>query len=433
MSRLAIVVAVAALAACKDKGSAGERPSGEPPPIAPAGSAAAATGSGATGTGTTGTDGTNGTNGPAPAGSDELVQVPADIVGKVKLVTVAANLKRPVAAVAAPGDARKRLFVVEQHRARIVIIEAGAKLAKPFFDLGTGNISKGGEQGLLGLAFHPKFASNGKLYVNYTDPDDHTHVVEYQVSAANADQVDMKSAREVYFHKQPYSNHNGGHVLFGPDGKLYIGLGDGGAAGDPLDAGQDLDQELAKMLRLDVDAKTPKAEIVHYGLRNPWRYAFDAKTGDLFIADVGQDKWEYVFVVAGTDKARKNFGWSIAEGRHCYGKKQCDRSAFTEPVVDYPHDQGCSITGGEVYRGTAIPALDGVYFYADYCTNLVRSFRWFADPSAPSGGVARDHWDWRSALDPDAKLQSISSFGTDADGEMLIVTLTGSVFKLAPK
>jgi glucose/arabinose dehydrogenase len=427
MSRVAILVAAAALAACKDKGSAGERPTADPP-VPTAGSPTPTptptpTPAPATGGGTT----------QPPAGSDELVAVPADVVGKVKLVAVATGLKRPVAALAAPGDARKRLFVVEQHNARILIFEAGAKLDKPFFDLGRSNVSRGGEQGLLGLAFHPGFATNRKLYVNYTDPDDHTHVVEYQVSADNADRVDMKTAREVYFHKQPYSNHNGGHVLFGPDGKLYIGLGDGGAAGDPLEAGQDLKQELAKMLRVDVDKDGAKAEIVHYGLRNPWRYAFDPKTGDLFIGDVGQDKWEYVFAVAAGDTARKNFGWSITEGSHCYGKKSCDKTGITVPVAEYGHDQGCSITGGVVYRGAKLPALDGVYFYADYCTNIVRSFRYYADASTPAGGVARDHWDWRAALDPDADLQSISSFGTDADGEMLIVTLTGTVYKLAPK
>jgi glucose/arabinose dehydrogenase len=294
-------------------------------------------------------------------------------------------------------------------------------------------VSTGNEQGLLGLAFHPGFATNKKLYVHYTDPDDHSHVVEYQVSATDPDRVDPATAREVFSVEQPYSNHNGGHLAFGPDGMLYIGMGDGGAAGDPRRAGQDPKQLLAKMLRLDVDTPDAKPEILHLGLRNPWRYAFDAKTGDLFIGDVGQNKWENVYVVGGNDPGHKNFGWNVVEGNHCYERRTCDRTGFTAPVVDYPHAQGCSITGGVVYRGKALPRLDGVYFYADYCTSLVRSFRWYADPSVPAGGVARDHWDWRASLDPDAKLQSISSFGVDHDGEILIVTLTGKVFRLAPR
>jgi glucose/arabinose dehydrogenase len=420
--RVAILIGTAALASCmagcKDKGGAGERPSVPAPaavdsrptaPGAPAGTAPAD---------------------PPPAGTDELAPVPADVVAHVALVEVIHGLKRPVAAVAAPGDSRKRLFVVEQHKGRIVVIENGAKAKTPFLDLGDAAVSQGEEQGLLGLAFHPQFATNHKLYVDYTNPDGNTRVVEYQ---AGADAVDPATARQVFAIDQPYSNHNGGNLVFGPDGQLYVGLGDGGSAGDPHGAGQDLDNLLAKMLRIDVDKPDAKPEIVHYGLRNPWRYTFDAKTGDLYIGDVGQDKWENVYVVAAGDHARKNFGWNVAEGRHCFKRAECDRSAFTAPIADYPHSQGCSVTGGVVYRGAALPALDGVYFYADYCTALVRSFRWYADPSAAAGGVAREHWDWRAALDPDAKLQSISSFGTDADGELLIVTLPGAIYRLAAK
>ena len=426
MNLAAIALAAAALAACGDKGEPrrppAPGPSPAPTPVAPPGDGSALVPAVApTGAGT------------IPPGTDALAAVPADVAAKVQLVEVAKGFKRPVAAVVAPGDARRRLFVVEQHRARILIVEAGATKKQPFFDLGARNVSNGNEQGLLGLAFHPDFAKNRRLYVHYTAPDDHTHVVEYQVSASDPDTVDTATAREVFFIEQPYSNHNGGHLAFGPDGKLYIGMGDGGAAGDPLRAGQDLKNLLAKILRLDVDTAGAKPEIVHYGVRNPWRYAFDAKTGDLFIGDVGQNKWEYVFVVAGDDPARKNFGWNIVEGSHCYQKRDCDKTGFTLPVVEYGHDQGCSITGGVVYRGKALSALDGAYFYADYCTSLVRSFRYYKDPSVPAGGVARDHWDWRASLDPSARLQSISSFGVDHDGEILIVTLTGGVFRLAPR
>jgi glucose/arabinose dehydrogenase len=436
MNRLVVLGLAAATTAalvqagCKDKAAAPAAPSAPADsakgPTAPAGGPAAADRGGAV------APATSAATTAIPTGTGDVVPVPDDIAGQVGLVAIATGLKKPVAAVVAPGDARKRIFIVEQHKARIRVLEAGKLAQGAFFDLGTSKISNGGEQGLLGLAFHPKFATNGKLYVHYTAPDDSSHVVEYQVSKASPDAVDLTTAREVFSIAQPYSNHNGGHVLFGPDGLLYIGLGDGGAANDPLEAGQDLNNLLAKMLRIDVDQPDAKPEIVHYGLRNPWRYAFDAKTGDFYIGDVGQNKWEYVFVVAGGDRARKNFGWSITEGSHCFQASKCDKTGITLPIAEYSHDEGCSITGGVVYRGKAIPALDGVYFYADYCTSLVRSFRWYADAGAAAGGVAREHWDWRAKLDPKHELQSISSFGTDADGELLIVTLTGKVFQLAP-
>jgi len=424
-----LALAAAATAGCKEKPVKPVGPMDSPP------TQAGVTGATGAGSGSqTATPADTGSGGPAtpPAGTDELQKVPSAVADTVILREVASGLKRPVAVVVAPGDARRRLFVVEQHKARIQILENGSKRSTPFFDLGTANVSTGNEQGLLGLAFHPGFATNGKLYVYFTAPDDSTHVVEYRVSSTDPDAVDMTTARELFTHAQPYSNHNGGNLAFGPDGLLYIGLGDGGAAGDPHEAGQDLSNLLAKMLRLDVDRADAKPEIAHLGLRNPWRYSFDARTGDLYIGDVGQDTWENVYVVAAADHERKNFGWNVAEGRHCFGKKECDRSAFTAPITDYPHAQGCSITGGVVYRGKALPALDGAYFYADYCTSLVRSFRWYRDPTAPAGGVARDHWDWRAAIDPSGTLQSISSFGVDADGEIYIVTLTGSIFMLAP-
>ncbi|MEO8703361.1 MAG: PQQ-dependent sugar dehydrogenase [Kofleriaceae bacterium] len=375
--------------------------------------------------------GSGGPSAPVPAGDSRLVRVPADIAAKIELREVVRGLERPVAAVAAPGDPRKRLFIVEQHAGRIRILENGKLAAKPFFTLK--GISTGEEQGLLGLAFHPKFQSNGKLYVNYTASDDDSHVVEYKVSATNPDAVDMATKREIIEVDQPYSNHNGGHVLFGPDGKLYVGFGDGGSAGDPKKNGQNPTALLAKLLRFDVDAAAPKPEIVHLGLRNPWRYAFDAKTGGLYIGDVGQNLWEYVFV-APLDSPKRNFGWNIVEGSHCYGKPNCDHTGFTPPVAEYPHDQGCSITGGSVYRGKALPVLDGRYFYADYCTGLLRSFTWTADQSSPNApGSIRDHWDWKAAIDRSGQLTQISSFGVDGDGELYIIKLTGVIYQLVPK
>ena len=248
----------------------------------------------------------------------------------------------------------------------------------------------------------------------------------HRVDAHDPDRVDVTTRRELFQIDQPYSNHNGGNLAFGPDGKLYLGLGDGGSAGDPRKAGQDPDNRLAKLLRFDVDAATPTAEIVAMGLRNPWRFDFDPATGDLYIGDVGQDRWEQLYAVAAGTIDGRNFGWSVAEGRHCYGARRCDLAGFTAPVTDYPHGDGCSVTGGVVYRGAALPALAGVYFYADYCMGWIRSFRWRPD------GI-RQHWDWRPALDPDAQITQVSSFGRDADGEIYVVSLSGTIWKLAPR
>jgi glucose/arabinose dehydrogenase len=368
-----------------------------------------------------------------PPGTDKVTRVPADVVSKIELREVVRGLARPVALVAAPGDARKRLFIVEQHVGRIRIFENGKLLPKPFVTLDK-DLATGEEQGLLGLAFHPKFADNGKLYVNYTADDGDTKIVEFRVSA-DPDVVDLSTRREIIEIDQPYSNHNGGHVLFGPDGMLYVGMGDGGSAGDPKRAGQNPTMLLAKILKFDVDKPAttePSPEIVHLGVRNPWRFAFDTKTGGLYIGDVGQNLWEYIWVAPIGDK--RNFGWNIVEGSHCYRSKTCDKTAFTPPAAEYSHDEGCSITGGVVYRGTALPQLDGRYFYGDYCTGLLRSFTWTADPSSPTAmGWVRDHWDWKAALDRRGLLSRISSFGVDHEGELYIVKLTGQIYKLVPK
>lgn len=362
---------------------------------------------------------------PPPPGTDKLEPVPKDIASKVTLKEVASGLRRPVLLVVAPGDTRGRLFIVEQ-RGAIKIIENGKVLPRAFFTIK--DLSGGNEQGLLGLAFHPKFQENKKLYINYTAKDASTHIVEYKVSATDPDIVDEKTRREIVRIEQPYSNHNGGHVVFGPDGKLYTGMGDGGAANDPENNGQDPNALLGKMLRFDVDGDA-KAEIVHMGLRNPWRFSFDAN-GDLYIADVGQNLWEYVHVT-GANEGRKNFGWNILEGKHCFdassgtNKKSCNKNGLTPAVVDYPHEDGCSITGGFVYRGKALPMLDGRYFYADYCTGLLRSFKW-------ARGAVREHWDWKKTIDKQGVLTQISSFGVDANGELYIVELTGSIYQLVP-
>jgi glucose/arabinose dehydrogenase len=357
------------------------------------------------------------------APDEALRDVPADAAA-VKLEKVAAGLDRPVLVTFAPGDPRKRLFVLEQHVGRIRVIEGGKLAAKSFLDL-KGKVSTENEQGLLALAFAPDFATSHRLFVYFTDAKGDSRLVEYQTAAADSDAVDVSTRRELLFVDQPYSNHNGGHLAFGPDGKLYLGLGDGGAGGDPHGNGQNDDSLLAKLLRFDVGAARPEPEIVAKGLRNPWRYDFDPATGDLYIGDVGQDAWEQLYAVAAGSVDGRNFGWNVAEGRHCYDRDTCDRSAFTAPVTDYPHDQGCSVTGGVVYRGKAIPALDGVYFYGDFCLGWIHSFRWSAD------GI-RAHWDWRPVLDPDAQITQLSSFGRDEDGEIYVISLDGTIWKLVP-
>lgn len=358
---------------------------------------------------------------PPPPPSEALTAPPAALAAAVALEPVGSGFERPVALVAAPGD--PRTFVVEQ-LGYIRTLDGGRPSAAAFLDL-SAEVSTGNEQGLLGLAFHPRFAENHRLFVDYTDRDGDTHVVEFRTTADGA-RVDRATARPLLRIAQPYSNHNGGNLIFGPDGALWIGTGDGGAAGDPQGNGQDPDSLLGKMLRLDPDQPTPAPTIVARGLRNPWRYAFDAATGDLYIGDVGQNEWESVYVVPAARLTGHNFGWNVAEGRHCYQAERCDRRGFTAPVTDYSHQVGCSITGGGVYRGAALADLAGLYFYADYCTGLIRSFRW-----APDG--IRDHWDWKSTLDPAGVLSQISSFGTDAAGELYLLSLSGDIWRFGPR
>jgi glucose/arabinose dehydrogenase len=363
-----------------------------------------------------------------PAGTDELVAVPSDVAGKVKLELVAKNLHRPVGLYTPPGD--KRMFVLEEHKGTIRVLVNGAVAPKVFLKLT--DLSNGNEEGLLGLAFHPKFAENGRFFVDYTSGDMNTHIVEYKVSASDPDVADPKPVREIANILQPFSNHNGGNLVFGPDGKLWVGTGDGGSANDPHKNGQNPSAVLGKMLRYDVDAPGDiKPEILYIGLRNPWRYEFDPKTHDLFIADVGQNVFEEVDVVPAADIDKPhNFGWNRMEGLHCFDPTgtdddSCDKSGLTLPVVEYKHDQGCSITGGVVYRGKALPRLVGRYFYGDHCTGLLRSFVF-------THGVVREHWDWKAAVDPDGLLQQVTAFGTDADGEMYMATLSGEIYRLSP-
>ena len=351
----------------------------------------------------------------------------------VRLQPIVTGLSSPLYVTTPPGDVN-RLFVVEQTGA-IRIVKDGALLPAPFLDL-SGRISAGGEQGLLGLAFDPDYATNGRFVVHYTDPAGDTHLSTFQVSP-DADVADAASEQVILTADQPYPNHNGGQVLFGPDGFLYLGLGDGGSANDPEGRGQDLTELLGSILRLDVPGPAyavppdnpfvgqtgTQPEIWSYGLRNPWRFSFDRATGDLYIADVGQNEFEEVDVSPAGEGAGRgvNYGWNIMEGSHCLSGGQCNQTGLTLPVLEYDHNQGCSITGGYVYRGSAIPNLQGLYFYADYCRGWVRSFRY-------SAGTATELTDWPT-LQPGG---SITSFGEDNSGELYIVTSNGGVYKVVP-
>jgi glucose/arabinose dehydrogenase len=237
-------------------------------------------------------------------------------------------------------------------------------------------------------------------------------------------QADPASARELLVLHQPYDNHNGGNLEFGPDGKLYVLLGDGGSGGDPHYFAQNPKSLLGKVLRYDVDAEKPAPEVLGSGLRNPWRYSFDRKTGDLYIADVGQNVFEFVHVLPARRLASPtNFGWNIIEGKKCFQSKTCNRKGLTQAAIDYPHSEGCSITGGYVYRGKALPELEGAYFYSDYCTALLRSFRM-------KNGKVVDSWDWKKALDPESQIAQVASFGEDQDGELYVVTHAKAIYKL---
>jgi len=344
--------------------------------------------------------------------------VPAAAASRVRLAVFADKLDHPLGMAFAPGDPAKRLFIVEKGGA-IRVLRKGAPPSE-YLNLHE-RVSRGSEQGLLGLAFHNEFMKNGRLFVNYTDKEGDTRIVELTVASPAAERATIASERELLFVKQPYSNHNGGHLLMTPEGWLLVGLGDGGSAGDPHGNARNPKTLLGKMFRLDGEPK-----ILAQGMRNPWRYALDRATNDLYIGDVGQNLWEEVDVVPLAALAGKDFGWNAMEGNHCFRSATCDPSGLTLPVVEYGHDAGCSITGGVVYRGKAIPSLAGTYFYSDYCTALLRSFRW-----TRAAGVT-DHWEWNAALDPKHALAQVASFGEDEVGEVYILGLAGTVWTLVP-
>jgi len=333
--------------------------------------------------------------------------------GFLELEEVVSGLDAPVHAAAAPGE-RGRLYVVEQP-GRIRVLEGGTVLDEPFLDI-TDKVRSGGEQGLLSVAFHPEYEENDLFYVNYTNNAGDTRVEEYHADAGDAGD----GSRTLLAVDQPYANHNGGQVAFGPDGLLYVGMGDGGAGGDPEDRAQDLGSRLGKLLRLDVDDPGADWELVAYGLRNPWRFSFDRLTGDLWIADVGQEEFEEIdFVPAAEVGELLNFGWDAFEGSAVYEDKEPSPGGrLVQPISEYTHEFGCSVTGGFVYRGSDIAGeARGRYFYGDYCTGRVWSLaRW-------RGEVMRRGQEFR--------VPQLSSFAEDADGELYLVSQGGAIYRLA--
>ncbi|WP_413934358.1 PQQ-dependent sugar dehydrogenase [Nitrospira sp. BLG_1] len=369
----------------------------------------------------------------AACGSENPTRNSASALTGLKLQTVTKNLSAPILLTAPPGDA-DRLFVVEQG-GTIKILERTSGTELGTFLAITG-ITSGGERGLLGLAFDPQYDSNGRFYVHYTDTTGTIIIARFLASATNPNVADPASQAILVSIPHPtFANHNGGMVAFGPDGCLYAGIGDGGSAGDPSNNAQHLTNRLGKLLRIDPSTGTACTNgtlnpfvlgsghplVWGYGLRNPWRFSFDGD--DLYIGDVGQGAREEINVSTGPHAGRGlNYGWRLMEGSACFNPtSNCNPGTLTLPIVEYTHDKGaCSVIGGYVYRGQVMPAIQGTYFYADFCAGFVRSFRL-------NNGSVIEKAEWPLLAAP-----SISSFGQDGLGELYLTTLSGTVFRIVP-
>lgn len=346
------------------------------------------------------------------------------VLAAVILEPAVSGLEVPVA-IAHAGDSR--LFIVQQS-GLIRVWQPPLLLGDPFLDVRS-RINFGGERGLLGLAFHPRYAENGRFFINYTDTDGDTVVAQYLRSQSDPNRADPSSARTILRIDQPFANHNGGQLQFGPDGFLYIGTGDGGSGGDPDNHAQNPADLLGKILRIDVDADEPygippsnpfvnragfRPEIWALGLRNPWRFSFDRSFGDLWIADVGQGEWEEIDFQPRASIGGENYGWRRMEGTHCFNPQtNCNNGTLVLPVIEYNHAGGaCSVTGGYVYRGTRSRALNGTYIYGDFCNGQIFG--------------ARNDGTGRFIVTPllDTPFQ-ISTFGEDADGEIYVASYAG--------
>ena len=371
---------------------------------------------------------------------------------------VSDGFKKPVFVISYPTDA-SILYVVEQ-AGRIIVLDSGQKKSKPFFNINKRVVNPfrpGDERGLLGFAFHPDYENNKKFYINYIDNDGHTIVSEF--IAQSKYKADHNSERVLLKLEQPYGNHNGGHIEFGKDGYLYIAIGDGGAAGDPLDSGQDLTSLFGKVIRIDINGspysipksnpfygiKNAREEIWAWGLRNVWRFSFDKKTGDIYYGDVGQNKWEEVNFEPASSSGGNNYGWRQMEASYCFEPKEnCIRDGMVLPIIEYPNDayhpafalgrknqlnvEGCSVTGGYVYRGEKLKGFEGVYFFGDYCSGNIWSFK-VKDGKA---NAFKNRTEEINIADGEFT-NYISSFGQDADGEIYIVDYNGAVYKIIAK
>jgi glucose/arabinose dehydrogenase len=340
-------------------------------------------------------------------------------------VQVAGDFRRPLALTHANDE---RIFVVEQEGV-IWILKNGERLTEPFLDLRQRVNDRSSEQGLLGLAFHPDYISNGYFFVNYTGSNGETRISQFSRSE-DPNRADVNTEKLLLTIDQPYGNHNGGSIIFGPDGNLYIGTGDGGSGGDPLGNGQNLETLLGKILRLDIDTAQPYAiptdnpfvqggglpETWAYGLRNPWRITFDTVSGDLYIADVGQNQWEEINYQPASSFGGENYGWNLREGAHTYTDGEAD---WEDPVAEYSHDIGCSVTGGEVVRDPRMPAWAGLYLYGDYCSGRI----W--------GLLRAEDGAWQSQLLYESNF-TISAFGQDSEGRIYLVDYHGGIYRLDP-
>ena len=331
------------------------------------------------------------------------------------------------------GDGSGALYALQQEGQITVVAPGASQSASPFLDI-SDRISCCGERGLLGLAFHPDFDSNGRFFVDYTDLNGDSVISEFNRAADGT--VDPAAERILLQVDQPFSNHNGGMIVFGPDGYLYISFGDGGSAGDPNHNGQNTSALLGKILRIDVDAGEPYAipsdnplasgdsgarEIWDWGLRNPWRLSFDRESGALFIGDVGQGQWEEIDVEP-MGQGGRNYGWNVMEGAHCYQAPECDEDGKTLPVAEYSHADGCAVIGGYVYRGSAAPAFVGRYVYGDLCSGKV----WALDGDAALAGASVEGFViGQLPFRP-------SAFGEDEAGELYVVDSAGAIYRFVP-
>ncbi|MBK8904806.1 MAG: PQQ-dependent sugar dehydrogenase [Anaerolineaceae bacterium] len=364
-----------------------------------------------------------------PTPTPTVTPIPENPVSSISLEPIISGLIQPLYLTHAFDD---RLFILEQ-AGTIRILQNGELLPEPFLDIMDPVNSNSNEQGLLGLAFHPNYQENGYFFLNYTNVNGGTNIARYRVSS-DPNVADPNSEQILLTVPQPYANHNGGMVAFGPDGYLYVGMGDGGSQGDPEGNGQNTGTLLGSILRLDIDsldgsytipADNPfvddpnaRPEVWAYGLRNPWRFSFDRLTNDLFVADVGQNTWEEVSWLAAGTPGGQNFGWNFMEGNHCY-VTNCNPANFVPAVFEYDHTQGCSISGGYIYRGQQFLSLYGNYFVADFCSGII----W--------GVFQQPDGSWQSTIVYRSSLP-ITSFGEDVNGELYVVARTGQILQVRP-